>query len=56
MCSSDLINMLENAIEETFMRPEHRDIWKVASSVDQAVEFLLNPDKWLDDPRKIAAI
>lgn len=51
-----LISMLSNAIEETFMRPEHGNMWMVANTAEEAVEMLYLGNEWLENPRKFAAI
>ena len=51
-----LIAMLERAVSENFMRPEHARMWRVVSSPEEAVEILKNGDDWMDNPRKFAAI
>lgn len=51
-----LIQMLEQAIEETFMRPEHGDIWQVAKTPQEAIELLYATEEWMENPRKFAAI
>ena len=51
-----LIEMLERAVEERFMREEHRAIWQVATTPQEAIEMLNNGIEWIKDARKIAAI
>ena len=51
-----LIEMLERAVEERFMREEHRAIWQVATTPQEAIEMLNNGIEWVKDARKIAAI
>lgn len=51
-----LIQMLSQAIDETFMRPEHGDMWMVARTPEEAIDLLMNADDWMDNPRKFAAI
>lgn len=41
---SPLIEMLNRAVEQNFMREEHKDIWSVATSVEEAVEQALCVD------------
>ena len=51
-----LLQMLERAIEENFMRQQHGDIWKVAQTPEEAVELLQTTPVWDDSIRKFAAI
>lgn len=51
-----LIEMLNRAAEYNFMRKQHLDIWKVATTAEEAVEYLLNTPKWDSSVRRFAAI
>ena len=51
-----LLEMLEHAAEEHFMRPAHLDIWKVASSPAEALDLLYSTPLWDKEVRKFAAI
>jgi uncharacterized protein (TIGR00730 family) len=51
-----LLEMLQRAIDGNFMRPEHQNIWQVATSSQEAVELLYTTPKWSKDVRKFAAI
>jgi uncharacterized protein (TIGR00730 family) len=51
-----LIEMLHRAIDESFMRCEHADIWRVATSAHEAVELLYTTPLWNKNVRKLAAI
>ena len=51
-----LIEMLHRAIDESFMRCEHADIWRVATSTHEAVELLYTTPRWNKNVRKLAAI
>lgn len=51
-----LLEMLERAIEENFMRRQHGDIWKVARIPEEAVELLQTTPVWDASIRKFAAI
>ena len=53
---NSLINMLDTAIAERFMRQEHHRIWQVASSPEEAVELLFNSENWNRDPDSLATI
>ena len=37
---SPLIEMLERAVEESFMREEHKSIWQVASTPEEAIRIV----------------
>jgi predicted Rossmann-fold nucleotide-binding protein len=51
-----LLEMLQNAIEENFMRTEHQAIWKVATTPQEAIELLYTTPYWNKEVRKFAAI
>ena len=51
-----LLQMLERAIEENFMRQQHGDIWKVAQTPEEAVELLQTTPVWDASIRRFAAI
>ena len=51
-----LLEMLQRAIDSNFMRPEHQNIWQVATSAQQAIELLYTTPLWNKDVRKFAAI
>ena len=51
-----LLEMLEKAIDENFMRRQHGDIWKVAQTPEEAVELLQKTPVWDASIRKFAAI
>lgn len=51
-----LLEMLQHAIEENFMRQEHGAIWQVATSAQEAIELLHTTPLWSKDIRKFAAI
>jgi hypothetical protein len=51
-----LLEMLEKAIEENFMRQQHGDIWKVARTPEEAVKLLYETPVWDVSIRKFAAI
>ena len=51
-----LLEMLERAIEENFMRRQNGDIWKVARTPEEAVELLQTTPVWDASIRKFAAI
>lgn len=51
-----LLEMLEKAIDENFMRRSHGDIWHVARTPEEAVELIHTVPVWDTSIRKFAAI
>lgn len=51
-----LLAQLQTAVDEHFMRDIHADIWRVATTPDDAVEMVLTTPKWDGSIRKFAAI
>ena len=51
-----LLEMLQHAIDEHFMRPEHGAIWRVATSPEEAIELLHTVPMWNKEVRKFAAL
>lgn len=51
-----LIKQLNHAVDEHFMRQQHKAIWQVASTPDEAVELLYTTPLWDRSVRKLAAI
>ena len=51
-----LLEMLQRAIDENFMREEHGSIWQVAQNAEEAVELLFLTPMWDERVRKYAAI
>ncbi len=51
-----LLAQLEQAITENFMRNIHGDIWRVATTSEEAVELLYTTPKWNGRMRGYAAI
>ena len=51
-----LLEMLERAIDGNFMRSEHRAIWQVATSTQEAIDLLHTTPWWNKEVRKFAAI
>lgn len=52
----NLLAMLDKAIEQNFMREQHRNLWRVANSVDEAIDMVLYTPEWDINLRKFAAI
>lgn len=51
-----LLEMLERAIDQHFMRRQHGTIWQVAQTPDEALQLLYTTPIWSKDTRKFAAI
>ncbi|MCD8079090.1 MAG: TIGR00730 family Rossman fold protein [Bacteroides sp.] len=51
-----LLQMLEKAIDENFMRRQHGDIWQVAATAAEAVRLIRTQPVWDASVRKFAAI
>lgn len=51
-----LLEMLEKAIEENFMRPQHAKIWQVAQTPEEAIALIHSTPIWDASIRKFAAI
>ena len=51
-----LLEMLQRAIDGNFMRTEHRGIWQVATSAQEAIDLLHTTPWWNKEVRKFAVI
>ena len=51
-----LLAQLSKAVEDNFMRSIHADIWRVATTPEEAIELLLATPTWNKSVRKFAAI
>ena len=51
-----LLEMLNKAIEENFMREAHRGIWEVATTPEEAIKLIESTPKWDESIRKFASI
>lgn len=51
-----LLEMLEKAIDENFMRRQHGDIWQVVNTPEKALEYIFDTPAWDASIRKFAAI
>ncbi len=49
-----LLEMYEHAISEKFMHETYRGLWQVASTPEEAVDFLLQPPTWDPSHNKFA--
>jgi len=50
-----LLTQLKTAVDEHFMRNIHADIWRVATTAEEAVDMVLSTPKWDGSIRKFAA-
>ena len=48
--------MLQQAVEQRFMRLQHADIWRVASTPEEALEMALTTPEWDRNIRRFAKI
>jgi uncharacterized protein (TIGR00730 family) len=53
---NDLISMLHHAIDENFMRNEHKRMWEVVNTPEEVLNAIRNSDKWDSNARSFAAI
>lgn len=51
-----LLDMFDKAIDENFMRKQHGEIWQVASTPAEAIQFIKTTPIWDPNIRKIAKI
>ena len=51
-----LLEQLERAADETFMRPQHKDIWRVATTPEEAIDFCEHTPLWDTSVRRFAAL
>jgi len=51
-----LIDFLDNMVENHFLRSEHKGIWQVVNTPEEAVKALINREKGSEEWRKIAKI
>lgn len=51
-----LLAQLQASVDEHFMRDIHHDIWRVATTPEEAVDLVLNTPCWDGSIRKFAAI
>ena len=51
-----LIDFLDNMVRDHFLRSEHKSIWQVVNTPEQAVNALINREKGSEEWRKIAKI
>lgn len=53
---SPLLSQLDRAVEEHFMRPQHKNIWSVAQTPEEALRLAATTPKWDAGVRKYAAL
>lgn len=51
-----LLEMFRRAVDEHFMRPQHAELWAVASTSAEAVELIESEPRWDADIRKSALV
>lgn len=51
-----LITMLDRAVDEQFMRNEHREMWTVVTSADEVLTAIEESTKWDENSRSFAAL
>ncbi|WP_241159967.1 TIGR00730 family Rossman fold protein [Parabacteroides sp. ZJ-118] len=51
-----LFELLRNAMNENFMRPQHVGLWAVADTPEEAIRLIHTEPRWDASLRKIAAI
>ena len=51
-----LLEQLQRGIDEHFMRERHNEIWRVATTPDEAIDLVLSTPLWDASVRKFAAI
>lgn len=51
-----LLQMLQRAMDQNFMRPQHGDIWHVACTPQEAIDLIYSTPVWDSSIRKFAAI
>lgn len=51
-----LLQQLEQAAEEQFMRKEHLQIWRVAQTAEEAVQLATSTPMWDTNVRRFAAV
>ena len=51
-----LIDFLEHMVSGNFLRYEHKGMWEIADTPEDAITLILKNQDWLHDPRSIARI
>ena len=55
-CFSPLLEQLQRAVEEHFMRPLHAQLWQVAETAEEAVHLCETTPEWDKNLQKFAAL
>ena len=53
---NSLIEFLEHMVSGNFLRYEHKGMWEIAATPEDAIALLIKKQDWLHDPRSIARI
>jgi uncharacterized protein (TIGR00730 family) len=51
-----LIDFLEHMVSGNFLRYEHKGIWEITDTPEDAIALLIKKQEWLQDPRSVARI
>ena len=51
-----LITMLDRAVDERFMRNEHRQMWEVVETPEEVISAIYNSVNWDENARSFAAL
>jgi uncharacterized protein (TIGR00730 family) len=51
-----LIEFLDHMVEGKFLRFEHKGIWQIAATPEEAMEYLAKNEVWIHDPLNFAKI
>ncbi|MEI8084796.1 MAG: TIGR00730 family Rossman fold protein [Paludibacter sp.] len=51
-----LISMLDRAVDERFMRDEHRQMWEVVETPEEVLSAIYNSVNWDENARSFAAL
>ncbi|TAL61086.1 MAG: TIGR00730 family Rossman fold protein [Bacteroidetes bacterium] len=50
------IDFLDHMVSGNFLRYEHKGMWEIAKTPEEAMKYLLKNGSWIHDPRSIAKI
>jgi len=50
------IEFIDQLVAGHFLRLEHKDIWEIVNTPEEAISALKSYKGWLEDPRRIARI
>ena len=50
------IDFLDHMVSGNFLRYEHKSMWEIANTPEEAMEYLSKNGSWIHDPRSIAKI